>query len=287
MLIKAHPRVRLFFCAGAATGEENEMAEAMHHRIEVGAVSLHASSWGRLDGPLPPIVLLHDSLGAVSLWRDFPLQLSQRSGRAVVAYDRYGFGQSSARQDRLATGFIAGEARPWLQAVLQQLGLAQVVLFGHSVGGGMAVSAAAAMPEQVVAVITESAQAFVEDRTLQGIRQAHQQFADPAQLARLARHHGQDPGQAQWVLDAWTETWLAPQFANWSLALPLARLRCPVLAIHGDQDEYGSLAHPAMIATQPQAFPGQGHSLILQGCGHVPHREQPDAVLRAVVDFLR
>lgn len=262
------------------------MAEAMHHRIKVGAVSLHASSWGRLDGPLPPIVLLHDSLGAVSLWRDFPLQLSQRSGRAVVAYDRYGFGQSSARQDRLATGFVAGEARPWLQAVLQQLGLAQVVLFGHSVGGGMAVSAAAEMPEQVVAVITESAQAFVEDRTLQGIRQARQQFADPAQLARLARHHGQDQERAQWVLDAWTETWLAPQFANWSLASPLARLRCPVLAIHGDQDEYGSLAHPAMIATQPQAFPGQGRRLILPGCGHVPHREQPDVVLRAVVDFL-
>lgn len=263
------------------------MSEARHHRIEVGAVSLHASSWGRLDGELPAIVLLHDSLGAVSLWRDFPLQLSQRTGRAVVAYDRYGFGQSSARQDRLAAGFIAEEARPWLLAVLQQLGLAQVVLLGHSVGGGMAVAAAAEMPEQVVAVITESAQAFVEDRTLQGIRKAREQFANPDQLARLARHHDQDLGKAQWVLTAWTETWLAPEFADWSLTPALARLHCPVLAIHGDEDEYGSLAHPQRIATQLQAIAGQGRSLILPGCGHVPHREQPDAVLRAVVDFLR
>jgi pimeloyl-ACP methyl ester carboxylesterase len=254
--------------------------------IDVDGVSLHACLWGRQLAGRPAIVLLHDSLGSVALWRDFPARLAERTACPVIAYDRYGFGLSTARRDRLPPGFIAGEARPWLEAVLQHFGVERVVLFGHSVGGGMAVSAAAQMPQYVLGVITEAAQAFVEELTLQGIREAAASFADPAQLARLAKYHGNDMQQARWVLSAWIDTWRSPAFADWSLAPMLARLQCPVLALHGDLDEYGSLAHPRMIASLPAAFSGQGRYQVLAQCGHVPHREQPQRVLQATADFL-
>lgn len=261
------------------------------YRVDVAGIILYASLWGERQPDRPAIVLMHESLGGVALWRDFPAQLSARTGCAVVAYDRYGFGASQARHDRLPADFIAAEARPWLQSVLQQLALGQVVLFGHSVGGGMAISAAAQLPQQVVAVITESAQAFVEDRTLQGIRAARDSFADPAQVARLARYHGNDAQRARWVLDAWIDTWLDPGFAGWSLDAALERVRCPVLALHGDQDEYGSLAHPRRIAGQAagQGEPEAGlrEYRVLSQCGHVPHREQPEQVLLAVCDFMK
>ncbi|WP_039786677.1 alpha/beta fold hydrolase [Herbaspirillum huttiense] len=262
------------------------MSGQQNVHIDVDGVSLHACLWGQQLAGRPAIVLLHDSLGSVALWRDFPARLAAQTGLPVIAYDRAGFGQSSARTDGLALDFISAEAPTSLSAVLQHFAVDKVILFGHSVGGGMAVSAAAQWPQRVLAVITESAQAFVEDRTLQGIQEARTRFADPAQLARLAKYHGNDLQQARWVLSAWIDTWLSPSFAHWSLAPMLERLVCPVLALHGDLDEFGSLAHPRMIASLPAAFPGQGESRMLAQCGHVPHREQADQVMREAREFL-
>lgn len=262
------------------------MSDRLDQTIEVPGAALYASLWGGPPAGRAPIVLLHDSLGAVALWRDFPARLAACTGLPVIAYDRAGFGQSTARSDALPPDFIAAEANASLTAVMRHFAVPRAILFGHSVGGGMAVCAAAQMPQQVLAVMTESAQAFVEDRTLQGIRDARASFADPVQLARLAKYHGNSLHQARWVLSAWIDTWLSPSFADWSLAPMLARLACPVLALHGDLDEFGSLAHPRMIASLPSAFPGQGQYQVLAQCGHVPHRERPEQVLQAVKDFL-
>ena len=234
--------------------------------------------WGEPDSSVP-IILLHDSLGSVELWRDFPDRLAEATGRAVVAYDRLGFGRSDPYPGALDVDFIREEARSSLPALQAKLGLGRVVLFGHSVGGGMSVCAGATLPDSVVAVITESAQAFVEDRTLAGIREAEKGFAEPGQMDRLARYHGD---KARWVLEAWTKTWLSPRFAGWTLDAELRRLRCAVLALHGDRDEYGSRLHPERIARLP---PGGGEVVIFEGCGHVPHREKPELVLQAVAGF--
>jgi pimeloyl-ACP methyl ester carboxylesterase len=154
------------------------------------------------------------------------------------------------------------------------------IVFGHSVGGGMAVPIAAAYPDRCVGLITESAQAFVEERTREGIRIAQAQFAAPDQMARLEKYHGDN---AQWVLDAWVDTWLSPAFAHWSLDGELPRVRCPVLAIHGTEDEYGSTAQPERIV----ALAGASAKLaLLPRCGHVPHREQEAAVLEAAQGFI-
>ncbi|RDI98018.1 alpha/beta hydrolase [Dyella solisilvae] len=228
----------------------------------------------------PPIVLFHDSLGCVALWRDFPSQLAQATGRDVIAYDRLGFGRSDAHPGKLERDFIRDEARDGVSQLRSQLGIDAFVAFGHSVGGGMAVGCAAAYPTDCTALITESAQAFVEERTLQGIREAQVSFWQPGQIERLARYHGD---KASWVLHAWVGTWLAPDFAGWNLDDELRRVTCPVLAIHGDQDEFGSTLQPQRIAARVE-----GHSTveIFAGVGHVPHRESTDAVLALVTAWL-
>jgi pimeloyl-ACP methyl ester carboxylesterase len=238
--------------------------------------------WGTIGsstGP-PAIILFHDSLGCVELWRDFPMQLASTTGFPVIAYDRLGFGLSDPHPGRLKVGFVEDEARTAVPELRSAFGIERMILFGHSVGGGMAVASAAAFQDASAALVTESAQAFVEDRTIAGIQEGRRMFSAPDQIARLARYHGE---KARWVVDAWTESWLAPQFAGWNLDDHLRSVRCPVLAIHGDRDEYGSSRHPERICSLP---PTPTHSLILDDCGHVPHREKPDQVLAAVKQFL-
>jgi pimeloyl-ACP methyl ester carboxylesterase len=243
---------------------------------------IHARQWpGGADAQAgAPIVLLHDSLGCVDLWRDFPAKLAQATGRAVIAYDRLGFGQSDPHPGRLRADFVGNEASDAFAALAAHFKLTGFIAFGHSVGGGMAVSIAAAYPGRCIGVITESAQEFVEDRTLEGIRVAGEQFKDPAQLDRLKRYHGE---KAQWVLDAWVQTWQSPEFADWNLDALLPQVTVPLLAIHGENDEYGSMRHPEKLVALAG---GPADMLPMPGCGHVPHREREEAVLDAVRRFL-
>jgi pimeloyl-ACP methyl ester carboxylesterase len=226
------------------------------------------------------IVLFHDSLGCVELWRDLPEQLAVATRRSVVAYDRLGFGRSDPHPGALSLTFIRDEAATAVPRLRKALGLGRIVPFGHSVGGGMAIATAARWPEACAAVVTESAQTFVEDRTRAGLRAARVDFERPGQLERLARYHGE---KARWVLDAWIGTWLSPAFAGWCLDDDLRGVHCPTLALHGDHDEYGSVQHPERIASLTQ---GPSRAVILEGCGHVPHREQPTRVLDEVARFL-
>lgn len=231
--------------------------------------------------PPAPVLLFHDSLGCVALWRDFPARLAARLGRDVIAYDRLGFGQSEPRRDRLSTQFAAEEAASVLPRLRAVLGIGRFVAFGHSVGGGMAVHAAAQWADDCQALVTVAAQAFVEARTVQGMEQAREMFRDPAQRERLARYHGE---RTDWVLQAWIGTWLSPEFASWNLSAVLPRVRCPALVLHGEHDEYGSGRHPETLG---RLCGGPARVEILAGTAHVPHRERPDEVLDLVAAFLQ
>lgn len=257
---------------------------ASEHRIATKRGTLFAMSWQpssyRPAAQSPTILLFHDSLGCVELWRDFPELLANTTGLRVVAYDRLGFGRSDAFPGPLPPTFILDEAELVVPRLREALRLGSIVPFGHSVGGGMAVATAARRPEVCVALVTESAQSFNEPRTLDGVRAARTAFAQPGQLERLVRYHGD---KARWVLEAWTETWLAPAFANWTLDEELRDVRCPTLALHGDADEFGSALHPDRIA---RLVTGPARAVLLEGCGHVPHREQPERVLEEVARFL-
>ncbi|MBS0215673.1 MAG: alpha/beta fold hydrolase [Proteobacteria bacterium] len=247
--------------------------------IELPAGQLHVRCWGT-PTTRAPILLLHDSLGSAALWRDFPDALVQATGRQVYAYDRFGFGESSARHQRPSIRFIEEEATQVFPALMDALSLQRCVSFGHSVGGAMALTIAAKHPGRCEAVVSLSAQASVEQRTLDGIRAAQARFAQPGQLDRLARWHGD---KAAWVLDAWAGVWLSPGFRDWSLIPTLAEIHCPALVIHGDGDEYGSVEFPRSIAAN---VPGPVRLEILEGCGHLPHRERREEVLEIVAAFL-
>lgn len=144
----------------------------------------------------------------------------------------------------------------------------------------MALVIAASQSQACGGVITEAAQAFVEPRTLAGIRSAKAHFRDPDQFGKLAKWHGD---KARWVLDAWTEVWLSPEFASWDIDRYLNNVMCPVLAIHGDLDEYGSVEFPRRITSKVN---GPSELVILNNCGHVPHREKREDVLSLTSTFL-
>lgn len=253
--------------------------------VDTGRGRLFARCWpaphrAHMPDDAPPIVLLHDSLGCVRMWRMFPRTLAACAGRRVIAYDRLGFGQSDPRTDALGFDFVRDEARRCFPVLRDAFGFDRFVAFGHSVGGGMAVHCAAEFASACDALITESAQAFVEDRTRAGIVDAREQFKQRDAFERLRAYHGE---KARWVLDAWIDTWLSPEFAGWSLAAVLPRVTCPTLAIHGGGDEYGSALHPETIA---RLASGPAQIEILPGVRHVPHREREQWVAQRVAAFI-
>lgn len=243
--------------------------------------SWHPTGGGASPSETIPILLFHDSLGCVQLWRDFPALLANATGRIVYAYDRLGFGQSDKQELPAKANFIEKEAQVYFPLLLQELGIKECVLFGHSVGGGIAVTCASHFPELCTAVITESAQAFVEDRTLEGIMIAKKNFENPSEFARLQKYHGE---KASWVLKVWTDVWLSTEFSSWSLKDELPMVTAPLLAVHGEKDEFGSLKFPEMIVSLTSGF---SEKLILSDCGHVPHKEKPSVVLEQTTRFLQ
>lgn len=222
----------------------------------------------------------HESLGSVELWHDFPAQLALATQRDVIAYDRIGFGKSSVQVHSLELNFIEQEVQDTFSFLFDALGINKFVAIGHSVGGGMAAVCAALYPFNCIALITESAQAMVEDVTLAGIRKAKVNFKNEKFFNRLAKYH---VDKTPWILDAWTETWLNPAFAAWCLDRYLAQVRCPVLSIHGEQDEYATLTQPQRIVERVQ---GPAELCIIPECQHFPHQEKSEQVLQVIKQFL-
>ncbi len=252
--------------------------------VPTPAGRLYARIWApdaaALEHPDGAFLLLHDSLGSVALWREFPSQLAQATQRPVVAYDRLGYGQSDPAVGLPPPDFVAREALAGVKPVLDHLKIERATLIGHSVGGGMGVNACVQMPGRIQALITIAAQAFPEDRTLKAIAEAKVQFQDEAQLGRLRKYHGD---KARWVVDAWTDSWLSEAFASWHLKHVLPQVQCPLLALHGEHDEYGTAVHPQLIsslASRPSKME------LLPDTYHLPHREKPQVVIGHIQTFL-
>lgn len=227
-----------------------------------------------------PIVLFHDSLGCVDLWRSFPAALCAATRQRVIAYDRLGFGRSDAYPMPLPLSFIDDEPTGSFAALREAYQITRFIALGHSVGGCMAVHCAGGYPDQCQGLVTIAAQAFNENRTRQGIEEANVAFQAPEQFAKLARYHGD---KARWVLNAWVDTWLSPAFAEWSLIPALEQVQCPTLVLHGEKDEYGSHRQPERIARYTQ---GPAHCEMLPGIGHIPHREAEAVVVEFARQFI-
>ena len=247
--------------------------------VAVGGARLEYLDLPAADPGRPALLLLHEGLGSVSLWRDFPRALARATGSRVVAYSRLGFGRSSPRSSPYTPRFIHEEAFEVIPQVRERLGLGNVLLVGHSTGASMALVHASVLP--VAGVVAMAPLTTVEGSNVDSIERARTLYRTTDWRARLARHH--DDVDA--VFYGWNDTWLRPDFRGWNILDDLRRLRAPVLAILGSEDEYSTPAQVAAIA-ENVPDPSRFQSLLLRECGHAPHREQPDAVLGAVKGFL-
>lgn len=236
---------------------------------------------GAERSPHPAVVFLHEGLGSISMWRDFPQRFCEEHGFRGLVFSRAGYGQSTPRplDAHLQPDYLHEQAWHALPALLSTLDVEKPWLFGHSDGGSIALLYAARFPTHVSGAVVMAPHIFVEDVTIDGIRKAREAFEQTDLKARLARHH-KDPES---VFRGWNDAWLAPAFRAWNIEAELPKIVCPVLAIQGQGDEYGTLEQIHGIARQaPNAT-----ALPIAACGHSPHRDQPEAVSRAVGQFIK
>jgi pimeloyl-ACP methyl ester carboxylesterase len=246
--------------------------------VTAGGRRLEYAWFGARDDPARPIVMLHEGLGSLAQWKDFPEQLVAATQRPVLAYSRWGYGASEPLAGPLAIDFMHIEALETLPQLLDGIDVREPVLFGHSQGASMALIHAARARRPVTAVVAMAPLVFVESYGLKSISQARLAFLDDDLRERLARYHD-DVESAFW---GWNDIWLNPDFSTWSIEELLPEITCPVLTIQGLEDEYGTIEQINRIA---RAVP-HVRRIELPACGHSPHRDQPEAVLSAVTSFL-
>ena len=247
---------------------------------------------GQTASTRPPVVFLHEGLGSISLWKDFPEKFCSANGLRGLVFSRPGYGRSTPRpaDRRWPTTFMHDQAHDMLPALLAALGIGKsdnpdkpdnpdkLWLFGHSDGASIALLYAARYPQDVAGIIVVAPHIFVEDVSIENIALARQAYLTTDLRNKLARHHA-DPDSAFW---GWNDVWLDPAFRQWNIEDVLGSITCPVLAVQGEQDEYGTLEQIygiARHATQTSLY-------IIPHCGHSPHRDQPEALATEAARFL-
>ncbi|MGV3571639.1 MAG: alpha/beta fold hydrolase [Ramlibacter sp.] len=240
---------------------------------------------GSGDRRAPLLVFLHEGLGSVAMWRDFPARLCEAIGATGLVYSRPGYGRSTPREpgEQWAPDFMHRQADVVLPALLRALGIdparEELWLFGHSDGASIALLYAAHHPGQLQGAIVLAPHILVEDVSIASIAAARDAWRDTDLRQRLARYH-EDPESA---FGGWNDAWLAPAFRGWSIEQEIEAIRCPLLAVQGLDDEYGTLEQVRGIARR---VPGT-EVVELPACGHSPHRDQPQQVIERVAGFVR
>jgi len=229
----------------------------------------------------PTIIFLHDSLGCIALWRDFPEKLGRTTNCNALIYDRQGYGQSDPFSGiQRKPDYMELEADV-LNQLLTTLDISNVILFGHSDGGSISLIAAAKYPQRIKGIITEGAHIFVEEISLNGIHESIAAYKTTNLKERLEKYHGE---KAEAVFWAWAGTWLKDEYQSWNIENFLPQVHCPVLVIQGENDEFGSIAQVNGIVNQVSGIASQ---LIIPSGGHNPHKEVPDLILRHSAEFVK
>lgn len=226
----------------------------------------------------PPIVFLHEGLGSVAMWRDFPQRVADATGCEAVAYSRAGYGRSDPAPLPRSTRYMHDEGLRVLPALLDALRIERPILLGHSDGGSIALICAGGTGTPLAGLITLAPHVMVEDVSVESIAQAGVAWRTTDLPVRLGRHHD----DADAAFRGWNEIWLHPDFRAWNIEEYLPQIRCPILAIQGEDDEYGTMDQIERIAAQAPAV-----SLCRLGdCRHSPHKDQPEATIAAIVRFV-
>jgi pimeloyl-ACP methyl ester carboxylesterase len=231
-----------------------------------------------LEGEAPPLVFLHEGLGSVALWRDFPARVAEATGRRTLVYSRLGHGASDPADLPRTPRFMHDEALQTLPALLERLDAQEPVLIGHSDGASIALIHAAAHPVRGLALIAPHV--FVEDVTVSSIAAAREAFARTDLRERMARYH-RDP---EATFRGWNDIWLAPEFRAWNIEDVLEEVTCPVLVVQGSGDQYGTLAQVDAIE---RGVAGWFRRVVVEAARHAPHLEAPEATLEAITAFVR
>lgn len=227
----------------------------------------------------PVIVFLHDSLGCIEVWKDFPEKLARRVNCNFLIYDRFGYGKSDPflNQDR-KVGYMDEEADILID-VLKKCNIENTILFGHSDGGTISLIAASKNSDIIDLVITEGAHVFVEEITLKGIRRSQEKYYTDLKKKLLVYHDN----KTDKLFNAWTRTWLSDEFRNWNIENLLLSIICPVLIIQGENDEFGSIRQADAIMN---GVSGKAYKFIIPDSGHTPHKESKDVTIKLSSEFI-
>lgn len=247
--------------------------------VTVGDARLEYRTIPAAAADKPTLVFLHEGLGSVALWRDFPDKLARRLGAPALIYSRRGYGKSSALAGPRQPSFMHDEALDVLPAILDQLRIERAILVGHSDGASIALIHAANHPGRIAGMVLMAPHVIVEPISVQSIAKITETYETSDLRTRLARYHDH-------VDDAflgWSRIWLSPQFRSWSLGDECTKLTTPTLLIQGDDDEYGTLAQ--LDAIESAASGAAIQRVVLSACGHSPWRDQEDMVLDAISGF--
>lgn len=243
-------------------------------------VSIEYAWWGAPaigDGPETVVVMLHEGLGSVAQWRDVPGRVHRETGLAVFAFNRWGYGASTTAPGGFDVTFMHHEGLRVLPRVLEAAGIGSYALVGHSDGGSISLIASGAGVVSPVGVLVIAPHIYVEPECAAGIEAIEAQR--DRIVAGLARYH-RDPAA---TFAAWNDVWLHPDFQRWDIRAYLPAIACPVLAVQGIDDEY---ATAAMITGIADAVADSRGAVLVPDCGHIAHRDQPDAIVELIVDFV-
>jgi len=243
-----------------------------YERIEHGGPGSHTRD-------VPTIVMLHEGVGSISIWRDFPTRLARATRTDVIVFSRHGYGHSARLKAPRDVRYMHHEALVVLPQFLDEIGIENPILLGHSDGGSIALIHAGGSGRKVAGVVVVAPHVLVEDISISGIVTAKRLYETTNLRERLARHHDDVDG-AFW---GWNDIWLSAAFRSWNIEEYLPRIACPVLAIQGEQDEYGTMDQLERIARGASTV----EQVRLPHCGHSPHRDQPAALLDAIPRWLR
>lgn len=251
-------------------------------RFDVGGLSIEAQWHGPGPERAPTLVLLHEGLGCVAMWKDFPLLLAARTGYGVLTYSRPGYGRSDPVPLPRPTSYMHDEANAVLPAILDQAGIRKAILIGHSDGASIAtVYAGAHQDFRVRGLVLIAPHFFVEEVGLRAIAAARTAYENGGLRERLAKYHGSNVDVA---FRGWNRAWLDPAFRSWRIDDHLAFIRVPILVIQGTEDEYGTLAQ-IEIAERETYCPVE--VAMLDGAGHSPQADRPEATLNVISEFVR
>lgn len=245
--------------------------------IEIGGKRLEAARWSGDGESGLPILMMHEGLGSIRLWKGFPERLARAAGREVIAWSRLGHGWSEARDMARGVGYMHDEA-DLLPEVHAALGLERAHWLGHSDGGSIALIGAARHPGLCASLIVEAPHVFVEDLTSASIAQVATEFVASGMGERMKRHHDEPVA----LFRDWSAIWLTPEFRDWDIEEVLPGIAAPALLIQGRDDQYGTMAQLDHI----EAVLAETRRLELEDCGHSPHLDREDAVIAAICAFL-